>query len=140
LDSDVGMMFRIARQTLAEIRADCAARAPEEACGLLLGSADGVESSLPARNVAEERLRHFEIDAATLFSAHRGARQGGPPVLGCYHSHPGAPALPSRLDAERALDMGWVWLILGQDGEKAYRVVANGPIHGRFEALNIEEI
>jgi proteasome lid subunit RPN8/RPN11 len=134
------MMLRIARQTLAEIRADCAARAPEEACGLLLGANGTVESSLAAPNVAEERLRHFEIDPAALFAAHRGARSGGLPLLGCYHSHPEAPAFPSQLDAERALDAGWVWLILGQDGEKAYRVVANGPIHGRFEAVVVQEI
>jgi proteasome lid subunit RPN8/RPN11 len=134
------MMLRIARQTLAEIRADCAARAPEEACGLLLGRDGCVESGLAAPNVADERLRHFEIDPAVLFTAHRGARSGGLPLLGCYHSHPGAPAFPSRLDAERAHDTGWAWLILGQDGEKAYRVVANGPIHGRFEAVDIKEI
>lgn len=134
------MMLRIARQTLAEIRADCAARAPEEACGLLLGRDGCVESGLAAPNVADERLRHFEIDPAVLFTAHRGARSGGLPLLGCYHSHPDAPAFPSRLDAERAHDMGWAWLILGQDGEKAYRVVANGPIHGRFEAVDIKEI
>lgn len=134
------MMLRIARQTLAEIRADCAARAPEEACGLLLGRDGRVESGLAAPNVADERLRHFEIDPAVLFTAHRGARSGGLPLLGCYHSHPDAPAFPSRLDAERALDRGWTWLILGQDGEKAYRVVANGPIHGRFEAVDIKEI
>ncbi|BBE34461.1 Mov34/MPN/PAD-1 family protein [Sphingosinicella microcystinivorans] len=134
------MMLRIARRTLAEIRADCTARAPEEACGLLLGAGGTVDSSLAARNVADERVRHFEIDPAALFSAHRGARSGGPAILGCYHSHPSAPAVPSRLDAERALDAGWVWLILGQDGEKAYRVVANGPIHGRFEAVGIEII
>ncbi len=129
-------MLRIARQTLAEIRADCTARAPEEACGLLLGADGTAESSLAAPNVADERLRHFEIDPAALFSAHRGVRNGGPAILGCYHS----PAFPSRLDAERALDAGWIWLILGQDGEKAYRVVANGPIHGRFEAVDIKEI
>jgi proteasome lid subunit RPN8/RPN11 len=134
------MMLRIARQTLAEIRADCAARAPEEACGLLLGRDGRVESGLAAPNVANERLRHFEIDPAVLFTAHRGARSGGLPLLGCYHSHPGAPAFPSRRDAARAHDMGWAWLILGQDGEKAYRVVANGPIHGRFEAVDIKEI
>jgi len=125
---------------LAEIRTDCAGRAPEEACGLLLGAGGAVEGSLPAPNVAEERLRHFEIDPAALFGAHRAARNGGPPLLGCYHSHPGAQAFPSRLDADRALDAGWIWLILGQDGEKAYRVVANGPIHGRFEAVGIQEI
>ncbi|MBW7944978.1 MAG: M67 family metallopeptidase [Sphingomonadaceae bacterium] len=134
------MMLRIARRALAEIRADCAARAPEEACGLLLGRDGRVESGFAAANVADERLRHFEIDPAALFAAHRGARGGGPAILGCYHSHPDAPASPSRRDAERARDAGWIWLILGQDGEKAYRVVANGPIHGRFEALVVQEV
>ncbi|MBB4632890.1 Mov34/MPN/PAD-1 family protein [Sphingosinicella soli] len=134
------MTVRIARHALAEIRADCAARAPEEACGLLLGQGGHIERGVAAPNVADERLRHFEIDPAALFAAHRGARSGGPAILGCYHSHPGALARPSRLDAQRALDAGWIWLILGQDGEKAYRVVANGSIHGRFEAVAIEVV
>ncbi len=134
------MKLGIARQVLAEIRADCAARAPEEACGLLLGTDERIERAQPAPNVAGERTRQFEIDPAALFAAHRAARNAGPAILGCYHSHPNAPAFPSRLDAERAFDTGWIWLILGQDGEKAYRVVANGPIHDRFEALVLEAV
>lgn len=133
------MTVRIARHALAEIRADCAARAPQEACGLLLGAAGNVEMIRPAANIAEAPRARFEIDPAALFAAHRAARAGGPALVGCYHSHPGAPAFPSATDAARALDMGWIWLIVGEDGEKAYRVREDGPIHGRFEAVELRE-
>ncbi|HEV7466872.1 MAG TPA: Mov34/MPN/PAD-1 family protein, partial [Candidatus Dormibacteraeota bacterium] len=34
--------------------------------------------------------------------AERGAREAGLEVLGFWHSHPDHPAVPSRLDTERA--------------------------------------
>ena len=92
-----------------------------------------------AANIAEVPLRRFEIDPAVLFAAHRAARAGGPALVGCYHSHPGGPALPSATDAARALDTGWIWLIVGEDGEKAYRVREDGPIQGRFEPVELRE-
>lgn len=133
------MTVRIARHALAEIRADCAARAPQEACGLLLGCAGTVESIRSAANIAETPHTRFEIDPAALFAAHRAARAGGSALVGCYHSHPGGSAFPSRTDAARALDMGWIWLIVGEDGEKAYRVREDGPIHGRFELVELRQ-
>jgi len=133
------MTLRIARHALAEIRADCAARAPEEACGLLLGESLRVTHVVAAANVADDRLRHFEIDPAVLFAAHRAARAGGPTILGCYHSHPDGDPMPSATDAARALDVGWIWLIVGADAEWAYRVTTNGRIFGRFECLLLVE-
>lgn len=122
----------IARAALREIRGDCRTRAPEEACGLLLGRDSRIEAAVAARNLASDRLRQFEIDPAVLFAAHRAARSGGPAILGCYHSHPRGPAIPSATDAARALDLGWLWLIVGGQEQKAYRVAADGPIVGRF--------
>ena len=123
---------------LLALRADCAQRMPLEACGLLLGDAGLIREARPAANVAANPARHFEIDPAVLFTAHRAQRAGGPDIVGCYHSHPEAPARPSSTDAERAFDVGWVWIIVGSDGEKAYRVVPGGGIFGRFEAQDLE--
>jgi proteasome lid subunit RPN8/RPN11 len=129
------MSIRIARAAMTTIRGDCAARAPQEACGLLLGVRERVDRALPAANIAAEPERRFEIDPITLFAAHRAARAGAPAIVGCYHSHPRCSADPSATDAAQAFDDDWIWLIVGADAEKAYRVVRAGPIMARFEIL-----
>lgn len=131
------MSVRIARAALLAVREDCARRLPEEACGLLLGDAgaERIDLAVPAANVASDRRRAFEIDPAVLFDAHRKARAGGPAIVGCYHSHPSAPPAPSEADAMRAFDAGWVWLIVANGAERAYRVTESGRIRGRFEEV-----
>lgn len=117
------------------IRGDCAARAPQEACGLLLGTRERIDRALPAANIAADPARRFEIDPAVLFAAHRAARTGAPAIVGCYHSHPRCNADPSATDAAQAFDDDWIWLIVGADAEKAYRVVRASPTMARFETL-----
>lgn len=66
-----------------------------------------------ADNVAEgERRRRFEVDPRVLFAAHRYARGAGLAVLGPYHSHPDGSAVPSAMDAARAVEPGEIWLIV----------------------------
>ena len=58
------------------------------------------------------RARHFEIDPAALFAAHRDARSGGPELIGYYHSHPQGHPLPSATDCEHASGDGRAWAIV----------------------------
>ncbi len=44
----------------------------------------------------------YRIDERLLLETHRSARAEGLEVVGYYHSHPDGPAVPSRLDRERA--------------------------------------
>jgi predicted GIY-YIG superfamily endonuclease/proteasome lid subunit RPN8/RPN11 len=85
---------------------------PAEACGLLLGHGLGIEHVQPALNVHSTPRTHFEIDPQALVDAHRAARQGGPEVLGYYHSHPAGPAGPSATDREQASGDGRIWAIV----------------------------
>lgn len=114
----------------------------EEACGLLLGSLSEeggrIVEAVPATNVAEDRRRRFEVDPATLLKVHRGAREAGQALVGCYHSHPDGAARPSLRDAANAEQPGWIWLILGQDEIGAFRVEKGGTIAGRFERIRWE--
>lgn len=125
----------ISTKLLARIAVLARAEPHREVCGLLLG-ADGVVTDIaPARNVAAHPFHQFEIDPATLLAAHREARQGGPAILGCYHSHPSGPAEPSPRDAADAAPNDWLWLIIGRDGASLWRATSGGERHGRFDPV-----
>lgn len=132
------MIVRIARRIADAILAHAKADMPHEACGLLLGTASGVAEARPARNVAEHPESRFEIDPAMLLAAHREARSHGLSVIGHYHSHPNGDSQPSKRDAARALENGQIWLVATNSGLTAWRAVANGAVHNRFQPLPIE--
>lgn len=81
---------------------------PNECCGLLLGKIeDGIkvlEETLPIANAREEESQRnrYLISSEERFKAERYARKKGLGVIGCYHSHPNAPARPSGYDLEHA--------------------------------------
>ena len=108
-----------------------AAQSPDEVCGLLVGRDGVVEELVPARNVAADPARSFEIDPATLLATHRTARGQGRRVIGHWHSHPNGRREPSARDAARATDNGEIWLIIaGSDiGAWQPRSAGAGPAH-----------
>ncbi|WP_299309251.1 M67 family metallopeptidase [uncultured Croceicoccus sp.] len=97
---------------------------PHECCGLLLGHDGRIDTARPARNVAPDPARHFEIDPKALIDAYRAARDGGPQVLGYYHSHPAGPAMPSATDRAMASGDGRLWAIAGEGRVRCWR---DGP-------------
>lgn len=130
------MVLTIRQQAHATMVAAAQAAAPHEACGLLLGTGATVETALPTANVAADPACHFEVDPAALIAAHRDARQGGPQVLGYFHSHPNGLARPSTTDAASAARDGMVWAIAApvSDGSWAITCWHDGP--AGFEALS----
>ena len=125
------MAIEVTSGVIATLVAEAASAAPAECCGVLLGR-EGIEQALPAANVAADPLRHFEIDPAALIAAHRSARNGGPAVLGYYHSHPTGHPVPSATDCEHAGGDGSVWAIVAGERDVAFwRDGAAG-----FEALS----
>ena len=110
---------------------------PRECCGLLLGRAAGsVENARPSANTHPDPETHFEIDPAALFRAHREERDGGPALLGYYHSHPSGSTKPSAEDARRAAPDGRVWLIT--DGHRLSAYLADhAGIQGRFRPITL---
>ena len=86
---------------------------PEECCGALVGEPGGAETARSVRYaVALEsrergsRSNAFLIDAGDVLRVGVDAERNGLAMIGVYHSHPDAPARPSRLDHENA----WPWL------------------------------
>ena len=97
---------------LTKITEQAARAMPNEACGLLLGSAERIETAVLTRNIHPTPLTHFEIDPAALIAAHRAARTGGPAIAGYWHSHPTGSAVPSPTDQAAASGDGKVWAIV----------------------------
>lgn len=120
------MTIEISSTLLKRLLNDARNSPDHEICGLLFGGAQSIEFALACANVAPDPRRHFEIDPAALFAAHRAARGGGPGVIGHYHSHPSGRAMPSPRDAEAAMGDGALWLIVTAHKARLWRTSAPG--------------
>ncbi|WP_312489952.1 M67 family metallopeptidase [Sphingomonas sp.] len=131
------MTLTISSEALDFLLITAAASPDREVCGLLLGEEDRIVAVVPCANVSPEPWHRFEIDPAALIAAHRVSRGGGPAVIGHYHSHPTGLAEPSPRDAADAAPDGTIWLIVGAGAVTAWRAVAAGRRHGRFDPLTL---
>jgi desampylase len=110
---------------LRQVLLDWAEAAGErECCGLLIGQGNDATEVVLAQNVAPDPTQHFEIDPAALIVAEKHARQGGPQILGYFHSHPNGRAGPSPDDAACAADDGRYWVIIANGAITAWRPIA----------------
>lgn len=125
---------RISRSLLQRIVSEAGGSA-DEICGLLLGTDEVVGDVRGCANVHPEPARRFELDPAALFAALRAARDGGPEVIGHYHSHPSGIAAPSAQDAADAAPDGRLWLIVAGADVTGWRAVRDGAVHGRFDPV-----
>lgn len=129
------MSAHISRSVLDALTALTRAASSWEVCGLLIGEGDRVTGHLPSSNVADDPAMRFEIDPATLLGALKAERNGGPAVIGCYHSHPSGDPAPSRTDAHDAAPDGKLWLILAAHEAGLWRAVADGARFSRFDPV-----
>lgn len=114
------------------MESDAAARAPNEACGLLVGRTEPgravAEEACPASNRLASPVR-FEIPPEELYRAWVDAERRGKEVVAIYHSHPaGAPALPSQWDLPYLREGGLPWVILGLSDREARAFVWEGGV------------
>ena len=130
-----------ARQAIA---AHGEATYPHECVGLLIGWMEGgrktIEAIYQAQNtwsadVALTDAEHehsladrFYLDPRDYMKADRRARALGLDVLGCYHSHPDHPAIPSERDRVGAQGVGggsiFAFLIQSVRGGRAAELTA----------------
>ncbi|KUO40439.1 MAG: hypothetical protein AVW06_00215 [Hadesarchaea archaeon DG-33-1] len=100
---------------LKQVEADARARAPIEACGILIGKRGKndfeVLDLVAAPNVVDSPTR-FEIDPEELYRVMKGAEARRLEIIGFYHSHLGYGAGPSAVDLEHMKFLSnLVWLI-----------------------------
>jgi proteasome lid subunit RPN8/RPN11 len=119
-------MLRMDHALIDEIRRQGERAYPAECCGVLVGIARDVKEVVklvPATNRRTDDPRRYLIDPDDLRRIEAELRPLKQDVLGCYHSHPDHPAVPSAFDVEQA----WPWysyLILRVDSGRAAEVAS----------------
>jgi proteasome lid subunit RPN8/RPN11 len=100
--------------------------APNECCGLLVGSADVIEDSVRTRNLESSPAR-FRVDPQEHIALHRRLRPTSQRVVGAYHSHPQSPAIPSASDSAEAFYPEFIYVIVSLTLEspeiRGYRLI-----------------
>ena len=128
----------------AEIRVEIIEHArrdyPNEACGLIVGSATPADGGLalrfvPTQNAANSPYR-YEIDSIELLAVTLEAERDEEEIWGIVHSHTHTPARPSPTDIGLAFYPDALYLLVslseseadpasGEPGIRAWRIVDN---------------
>lgn len=119
------MKIKVTSQALDAIQVAALEAAPREACGLLTGRLEAGEvwvmSALATRNIHPTPETHFEVEPQALINAFREEREGGPALLGYFHSHPVGEAVPSATDQAISPGDGRVWAIVAAGEVRFWR-------------------
>jgi proteasome lid subunit RPN8/RPN11 len=115
--------LKISHQDIELIQAELEANKPYEACGVLVGTINGITAlvgkALSVANAKRTRTS-FELDPQQFYYEWNEAEKSGKEVVGVYHTHPVSSAVPSLWDRETMQNVPGVWLIAGADGMRAY--------------------
>lgn len=92
--------------------AACIRALPNEGCGLLLGTGEGVvHEVITSPNIADS-AKVYEIDPTVFLRASRRADAEGLEVIGVFHSHTHSEAYPSPTDVRQAPDANWHYVLI----------------------------
>jgi desampylase len=119
-------VVKVGRGVLNAIEAHARRDAPHECCGLLLGTPTEIVEAVPARNIATNPSRRYEIAPEDHFAVMRRCRESaeGLGVVGGYHSHPRSQPIPSPTDLEQAFQE-FIYVIAGPvDGSQSLGIRA----------------
>lgn len=108
--------LRLSAEHLDAMRSRAREGYPHEVCGVLIGTPGAeeirVEEVRDARNLERERAGdRYVLDPGAVHAADRDARAAGLEIVGFWHSHPDAPAVPSETDRSRAWE-GYAYAIV----------------------------
>jgi len=92
--------------------ATCVRALPNEGCGLLLGTSEGVVREVVSSPNVADSAKVYEVDSRVLLRAYRRAEEEGVEVIGVFHSHTHSPAYPSATDVAQAPDPAWHYVLV----------------------------
>lgn len=103
-----------------ELVAQCRARLPYEACGVVYGIAEGwrIEAAgfSLVRNVSASPETSFRFEADDWIRIWYDMQKNQRNLVGFFHSHPSGSCLPSRADGEGWIGTGSYWIVDLSDG------------------------
>lgn len=92
----------IGRRLLQRVLEHCMEEKPLEACGILAGFGGRVSAAYATDNSRQSPIS-FEIEPSQQEAALERIAERGEELVGIYHSHPTAPAVPSANDIAQAV-------------------------------------
>jgi proteasome lid subunit RPN8/RPN11 len=109
-------MLRLSRDVYLQMVGHCLDGLPLEACGLLGGDPNPVNSAVasvcyPTGNAAAS-ARLYTVDPRDHLRADRDAESRGLEVIGVFHSHTHTDAYPSPTDVAQAPDPTWHYVLV----------------------------
>jgi [CysO sulfur-carrier protein]-S-L-cysteine hydrolase len=117
---------RLTPAHLALMAAHCIASAPEEGCGLLVGTLDGVVTAVHGARNAAASAERYTIDPRDYLRIDREAEEAGWSIIGVFHSHTHTDAFPSPTDVTQAPDPSWHYVLVSLRHElpsiRSYRI------------------
>jgi proteasome lid subunit RPN8/RPN11 len=102
---------------LAQMEADVSTRAPEEACGIVIGQGNRSRIVVPITNILHSPYR-FRMEPKEQLNAFLLAEEQKLDILAAYHSHPQGIQKPSVTDFEELTYPGIIYLIWFRDAKK----------------------
>jgi proteasome lid subunit RPN8/RPN11 len=118
---------------------------PNEACGLIIGTAAAAEGGMPLRfeataNRAASPYR-YEIDPADLYRLSVAADDADEVIWGIVHSHTHTPAVPSPTDIGLAFYPDALYLVVSLSDDEADPTTGAPSVHAwRILAGGIHEV
>lgn len=111
------MNVELSEELLGRIVDHCRRALPDEGCGLLALDSDRIAEVYPTAN-ADESPVSYTIPPQEHYDAVMDAESKGWEIRGAFHSHPKGPARMSATDLDRALEPGWLYLVVALDGSE----------------------
>lgn len=110
-------MLWLSHEQARALVAHATADAPNEACGIIAGSAHRAVEIIPIANAAANPRQTYYMDEKALAPAMLSLRRRGLDLLAFYHSHPSGDPIPSPVDVRCATYPDTPYLIVGLKGE-----------------------
>jgi proteasome lid subunit RPN8/RPN11 len=105
-------MLTLRRDQRDAMVATCVRALPNEGCGLLLGTLEGIVTDVVASPNVADSAKLYEVDSRVLLRVARRADDEGVALIGVFHSHTHTEAYPSPTDVAQAPDPSWHYVLV----------------------------
>jgi proteasome lid subunit RPN8/RPN11 len=129
--------MEIEASVLDAMAAHAREEAPNECCGLLVGTASRIHESVRTQNLAASPTR-FLVDPREHIALNRRLRGSGRDVVGAYHSHVHSASEPSPSDLAEAFYPEFVYVIVSIAEPQHAAVAAYRVEDGRVTPVALE--